>query len=789
MLETGPAVTVAFKGDAYAGVIPVPTAAIMVLMDHEPRAGASPLLAVKLTVPPGRDDEVPRDRLLHRLEASRARLCAVVAPAGWGKTRLLSQWATAAEGQRRVAWLSLDASDDDPHRFWTYLMTGVWEATGLCGAAIRALSAPAVDPLAVAVPLLLNELAGSAQRVVVILDDYHVLGSPKIHEGVEFLVSYLPVTAQLVVAGREDPPLPLARLRARGELLELRANDLRFTSDESATMLAACGHGHLTGSTIDDLWRRTEGWAAGLQLVGLSLKESGHTDAAAGRIRGDDRHILDYLSNEVLDHLPPGDRDFLVRTSPLERLSGPLCDAVLGSSGSAEVLDDLDRRNLFLHPLDHRRCWYRCHALFRDVLRRELDRVPAGLVPELLCRAADWYADQGEIEQAVRYRLASGDAGTAMALLRGHESWFFERGAASIYLELGERCVSEGAAPDFQVLLMLAYAAALCGRFEDVTAWCDAVQPMVGDTDRGIDGWNSALASVLTMRAAYGHGQDEEVGAALGEAQRAVDLESDPTQPGFVVSRVALGSTQMRAGRHSDAVATLRDAWACPSRRLLPTPVLLQAAGLYGLALLHLGEVEQAGALVQDAAGRAAACEETWGDAAAASVTWIRLVEGRIAYRRGDWGQAIAALLRAVAMAEVWGRSTELVMSLTSLAEAELAGGDRSHARDALTRAREVADTEPCRPAVVSELEMVETRLGRGAVRAARRVGRLHDDLTDRELAILRALAGQASQRQIATAMFLSLNTVKGYTKSLYRKLGAASRAEAVHRGRSLGLI
>jgi LuxR family maltose regulon positive regulatory protein len=758
-------------------------------MDDGRLAGESPLLAVKLAVPPPKSAEVPRDRLLRRLDASHARLCVVIAPAGWGKTRLLSQWATAPGGSRRVAWLSLDASDDDAHRFWIYLLTSVREATGLGGPALRALSAPAVDPLAVAVPLLLNELAESAQQVVLILDDYHVLGSARIHEGVEFLVSYLPPTTQLVLAGRADPPLPLARLRARGELSELRADDLRFTTGESATMLTACGHGQLSGSMLDGLWRRTEGWAAGLQLVALTLTESDSADSAAARIRGDDRHIVDYLSDEVLDHLAPWDREFLVRTSLLDQLSGPLCDAVLGRSGSAEVLDDLGRRNLFLHPLDHRRCWYRCHGLFRDVLRRELDRGPVDLVPELLGRAADWHAEQGEIEQAVRYRLAGGDAATAMALLRAHESWFFERGAASIYLELGERGVAEGAAADHQVLLMLAYAAVLCGRFDQVTAWCDAVQPMVSDNQAKIEGWHSALASVLTMRAAYGHRPDEEVGIALLEAQHAVDLEDDPTQPGFVVSRVALGSTQMRAERYPEAVATLREAWACPSRRLLPTPVLLQATGLYGLALLHYGDVEQARALVQDMAARAAACEEAWGDAAAASVTWLRLVEGRIAHRHGDLTEATAALRRAVAMAEVWGRATEQVMALTSLAEAELAAGNRPGARNALTRAREVADTEPCRPTALSELETVETRLGRGAVRAAHRVGRLDEALTDRELSILRALAGPASQREIAAALFLSLNTVKGYTKSLYRKLGAASRAEAVLRGRRLGLI
>jgi ATP/maltotriose-dependent transcriptional regulator MalT len=760
----------------------------MFTMGEATTAAVAPLLALKLAVPPPRDDELLRERLLAQISGPWIRLCAVVAPAGWGKTRLLAQWADRARTRGAVAWLTLDAADDDPHRFWSYLLTCVREATGLGGRALEMLSAPAADPLAAAVPLLLDDLTSRQPPLVVILDDYHVVTSSGVHESVEFLLTYLPTTVQLVVASRADPPLPLARLRARGELGEVRADDLRFTAAESAAILETAGHVRLPAADVEDLCRRTEGWAAGLRLVALTLAAAEDPVAAAGRFGGDDRHVVDYLSDEVLDGLSSGDREFLVRSSVLDQLSGSLCDAVLGRDDSATLLEDLDRRGLFLQPLDHRRQWYRCHRLFRDVLRRELDRGAPALVRDLYVRAADWFADRAEFEQAVRYRLDAGDLDAATALLGAHESWFFERGAASAYLELGERALAQGAAADPQVVLMLAYASALCGRFDRVKAWCDTAERAT-DSGTKIDGWHSALASILTMRAAYGHPGDDEVAAALSDAQRAVGLEDDPTQPGYVVARAGLASVQMRLDQYGEAASTLRTAWDCDSRPLLSTPVLLQTAGMYAMVLLHLDEVEEAHRLVQDIAALAERTEDAWGDAAAASLTWLRLVEGRIAYRRRDPRAAATRLRRAVTLAEVWGRPTEQVMALTSLAEAELAVGDRAQAREALSRAREVVETDGCRPAARAELETAETRLGRGAGRAARRAGRLHEELTDRELSVLRALGGLASQRDIADSLFLSVNTVKGYTKSLYRKLGVVSRAEAVERGRSLGLI
>jgi LuxR family maltose regulon positive regulatory protein len=290
------------------------------------------------------------------------------------------------------------------------------------------------------------------------------------------------------------------------------------------------------------------------------------------------------------------------------------------------------------------------------------------------------------------------------------------------------------------------------------------------------------------MRAAYGYAGDEE-GADLADGVGAVELESDPELPGYVLARTALASAHMRAERYDDAVVLLADAWRRPSRAMLPTPALLQSAGLYAINLLNTDDWETASEVCAEVREASHAVEAGWGDASAASITWLRLVEGRIAHRNGDLATARSSLVRAAELADAWGRPHELVMALASLASTELAAGDRGAARNALTRARDVADTGLVRTAVVRELQAVETRMGRGALRAARRVGHIYEDLTDRELSVLRELSGPSTQREIGATLFLSVNTVKGYTKSLYRKLGASSREEAVERGRFLGLI
>ena len=340
------------------------------------------LLAAKSAPPAIRAQLIERAALIEILSAEPHRkLTLLSAPAGWGKTTLLAQWVSGVDDRRRRGWLSLDASDNDPARFWACAIAALAKASP--GVAPRALELIKIgaDPQQVVLPTLLDELSAIDYQIALILDDYHFVENRTVHEQVGFVIERMPQTFRLVIATRSDPVLPLARLRASGELLELRAEELRFQAGEAAHLLDGVLGLKLTDADVQLLFRRTEGWAAGLYLAGLSL--AGRTDAAAfiGTFAGDNRHIVDYLIAEVLDGQPPHIRSFLLHTSLLTRLSGTVCDAVLQTSGSASMLQNIERDNLFLLPLDVSRRWYRYHQLFADLLRTELHRSEPDLIP------------------------------------------------------------------------------------------------------------------------------------------------------------------------------------------------------------------------------------------------------------------------------------------------------------------------------------------------------------------------------------------------------------------------
>lgn len=473
-----------------------------------------PLLTVKRVIPPVRDGAVPRERLARQLREARTRLTVVVAPAGWGKTSLLSDWAADPDEKRRIAWVSLDENDDEPARFWSYVLTALHEVSDEISAeplkAHGAADLPATD---LALPMLLNELAASATGHVLVLDDYHVLTDPRIHEAVEFLIAYLPASLRLVIAGRADPPLPVARLRARGELTELRAGQLRFSRDEAAALVLGVSGADLDQAAATAVWKRTEGWAAGLQLAALALR------ADPTRLRGDDRHLLDYFTAEVLPGLAPRQRDLLVRSAPLEVLSGPLCDAALGVTSSAEVLAQLVRADLFVAALDTDQQWYRCHRLLRDALRHQ----PGSDPDDVLERAAGWFAAQDRIDDAVSHLLRAGQHAAAADLLQRHgETWFVERGAAATFLQLGEQLPVTAVGP--VLAWWLAYAAAVCGDRPRVVRWLDVCEAGI-TPDATLPGWNSFRAAVLCLRANFGQA-DVESAQSLALAREALALET-----------------------------------------------------------------------------------------------------------------------------------------------------------------------------------------------------------------------------------------------------------------------
>ncbi len=375
----------------------------------------APLLETKFYVPRSRRGLVPRPRLIERLDrGTESKLTLVSAPAGFGKTTLLTEWLAAGPAapadERLVAWLSLGRADNDPASFWTYVIAALRTvAAGVGESVLPLLQAPQPSPIETVLTVLLNDLGTIAADIVLVLDDYHVIDASDVQDGMAFLLDHLPPWLHVVIASRADPALPLARWRARGELVEIRAAELRFTPDEAAAYLNEIMGLQLTARDVAALEGRTEGWIAALQLAALSMQGRDNIAGFIAGFAGDDRYVVDYLAEEVLQRQPDRVQAFLLQTSIFGRLSGPLCDAVTGQSGSKAMLEALDRGNLFLVPLDDRRRWYRYHQLFADVLNaRLLDEQP-GQVPDLHRRASAWYQQNGEPSEAISHALAAED--------------------------------------------------------------------------------------------------------------------------------------------------------------------------------------------------------------------------------------------------------------------------------------------------------------------------------------------------------------------------------------------
>ena len=382
------------------------------------QGAADPLLATKLYIPPPRARLVARPDLLARLDAGLAGpLTLIAAPAGAGKTTLLGAW-HAAHPDRPLAWVALDAGDNDPVRFWRYVLAALQGRQPGLGAYTQTLlelpRPPAPETLLAG---LINELAALDHPLILVLDDYHVITAPVIEQSLAYLLDHLPPTLRLVLATRTDPDLPLARLRARGQVVELHLADLRFSADEAGRFLNDVLGLGLPPGAVATLAERTEGWPAGLQLAGLSLQGRADSASFIGALGGQDRFIADYLVEEVLARLPEADRAFLLATSVLDRLSGPLSDALTGGDDGQATLERLERANLFLIPLDNDRRWYRYHHLFADLLRHQLARTRPALVPVLHRRASAWYDEQGLLREAVPHALAAADIEHAADLI------------------------------------------------------------------------------------------------------------------------------------------------------------------------------------------------------------------------------------------------------------------------------------------------------------------------------------------------------------------------------------
>ena len=431
------------------------------------------LLATKLHMPASRPGQVLRPRLTARLDEGLARgLILAAAPAGYGKTVLLADW--ARRGEYPVAWLSLDAGDNDPARFWRHAVAALDRARPGTGERVAPLlGPPAPTSFQGLVTALINDLAG--EEALLVLDDYHVISAQQVHESLAFLLEHRPAGICVVLASRSDPPLRLARLRARGQLTEMRAAELRFTPAEAGELLQHAAPA-LPDASVAALAARTEGWAAGLALAALSLR--GHDDAASfvSAFTGSHRYVLDYLAEEVLERQDEQLRTFLLETSVLDRLSGPLCDAVTGRGSSQALLEQAERAGLFLVPLDEVRGWWRYHHLFADLLRARLQQEQPGRAAQLHRNAAVWYEERGMADDAIGHAAAAGEMLWAARIIEQHfDLVFYIRGEAATIDRWMSVLPAEVVRSRPRLLLAQAIMAATSGHFEVVEPLLDAV--------------------------------------------------------------------------------------------------------------------------------------------------------------------------------------------------------------------------------------------------------------------------------------------------------------------------
>lgn len=743
------------------------------------------LAATKFHIPALRPGHMRRAGLVAALvEGAHTRVTLLSAPAGSGKTSLLSEWHSDAREQRPFAWISLDAADNDPVRFWDEVLAALATITCDVGASAEAaLHSPGTTVENHVLPLLINDLATLSEPVVLVLDDYHVIENIEIHRALELLVERLPSTAHIVVATRSDPPLPLSRLRVRAQLTEIRAADLRFNVVEAAAFLE-----HVIGLSLDDedverLHERTEGWAAGLQLAGLSLKGRDNQRQFIDSFAGDDQQIVDYLGYEVLDRQPPELREFLIRTSVLDRLSAPLCAAVTRNPDAETLLRQLERDNAFVVALDSKREWYRYHHLFAELLRHELACTAPELVPELHRHASTWYADANAIHEAIDHATAAGDYARAIELITAHWYEFLQRGRQETIAGWIDRLPADEVTDDPDLCLTKAWLGVNRGRLDEVDRWIEAAGQAA--TQRtGTEELPPLAAGVASLRAIHRY-MSGNVGAAVSAGRHALELErGGPASPWRPVGCPVLGLSLHWHGRREDAKDTLTDAVRVAKANGNHLAAMHASGGLAAIAY-ECGELNSAGARADEAL--ALAEEHDLSEHWASSLSLA--VRGQLLERGDDLDTADRLLRRATELARRGIASIEIAYSLLVLAATCQRLGRYDEARHMYAEAREVvARCED--PGILTEwLKRTQRRLQFVPHPRAQRAGATSEALSEAELSVLRLLRGEMSQRDIANELQLSFNTIKTHTRNIYRKLGVAARSDAIARARELSLI
>ncbi len=699
----------------------------------------------------------------------------VVAPAGYGKTTLLSQW--AERNGQAFAWVSVDEADNDPKVLLTYVAEALDAVQPVGGRVFDALASPASSVPGSVVPRLGAAFSSMTTPVVLVLDDVHALRNSECRAALSVLADHVPGGSRLALAGRVEPPLRIARLRAEGKILEIGPGDLSLTCGEASSLLRAAQVA-LSEDDVADLHRRTEGWPVGLYLAALCLREGGSLGTAAISIGGDHRFVSEYVEAEFLARLSERQRAFLTQTAVLERMSGPLCEAVLDLRGSGTTLDDLARSNLLLVPLDQRGQWYRYHHLFRDVLLAQLRRLQPDLIPVLQRRAAGWYVRNDLPEEALEYSIAAGDVDGAARLVE--KLWLSaDRQGRTATLQRWFRWLDDrgGIQGHPMLAVQAAFLAEMTGRPAEAVRWANVVdrwqyQDAARPGDPAAEAWAAALRASLCRRGV------EQMRADADEAARKFAVEN-LVRP---VATLLQGIARILDGDLDGGDASLEDAVSAAEDVGAPE-ILADALCERSLVAMARNQWSRAGAL----AGRARTVLHEAGIEDIYVTPLVCAVQARAALHRGDVPAVRRELVSAQRLRHLltYALPHVAVQARIELTRVQLALADLAGARTLMGEIDELLQRRPGLGTLAGEAGTLRARLGderRASVPGA-------SALTAAELRLLPLLSTHLSFPEVATELFLSPYTIKSEMKSIYRKLGASTRNQAVTRARELGLL
>ena len=714
---------------------------------------------------------VPRVGLLDHLEAtSDTPVAAIIAPPGYGKTTVLTQW--AEHDPRPFGWLTIDQRHNDPAVLLRSMAVALQLVDAVAHPPLSAIGSPGPSVMETLLPQLGAALSASARPAVLVLDDVHLLQSWDCLEAVASLIDYLPPGSQFAIAGRGEPPLPFARLRAEGRVVELGAGDLAMDRQEAGSLLEGT-EVEVSQVDVTELVRVTEGWPVALHFAACSLRSGSGRQVA---IAGVDRFLADYLQFTVLSSLPERLVSFLTRAAVLDQLSGPLCDAVLDRTGSADLLEALERSSLLVIPLDRRRQWYRLHPLFRKLLRARLERREPALAGELAGRAAEWYERNHLPERAIEYAMAAGDRDRAERLVVDMALPMYQAGRTAVLRRWFDWFETSGpAGPSVQLAVLGAWLSALAGRPAAAERWADAAARASSrepspDGDNPVDGWRALLGAALCRDGVERMRSDAETALALLPA----GSRWRPT------AHLLLGIAYLLAGDPDAADRALADAAQLGEDDGVGAATVALAE--QALVAISRGAWEEAETLAERARSTS---RGVWLEQHLTCVL-LHAVSARLAIHRGE----IPSAREHLAQAERLRRQLSHVLPHFAVqAQLELARGHRALTDAAASRAVlwDVDDVLRRRPdlgVLGQQADELRTQLDtlRGHAIGA-------SSLTAAEIRLFQLLDSHYSFREIGGQLDLSQHTVKSQAMSIYRKLGVSSRSQAIQHGRDLGLL